>query len=62
MNLTISKDKCSAEMPSTQLDLPHLMIFTASKMLEGVMVIEFVNDNHNDNDNNNEKCFYFITI
>ena len=34
--------KCSAETPSTPLDLLHcdLIVFKASKMLKGVIVIE----------------------
>ena len=38
----MSKTKCSAEMPSMPLDLPHLMFFKASKMSKGVIVIEFL--------------------
>ena len=43
VNATMSKNtKCSEEMPSssTPLDLPHLTLFKASKMLKGGIVIE----------------------
>ena len=42
MNVTMSKKKSSAEMPSIPLDLPHLMFFKASKILKGVIVLELL--------------------